>query len=96
MCAQRRVFAFRMKKAWILSHPLSAQRRLIRPESSLGAHSFCWFCHEAAQISTKVAGPRIEPATFECLLVGAPDRSRELFPEPRPVLGNVDLHGDGW
>ena len=28
VCAQRRVFAVRMKKAWVLSYPLSAQRRL--------------------------------------------------------------------
>ena len=39
-------------KAWVLSYPLSAQRRLIRlggcpgwSESSLSALSFCWFCH---------------------------------------------------
>ena len=30
-----RVFAVRMKKAWVLGYPLNAQ-------------SFCWFCHEAA------------------------------------------------
>ena len=54
-----RVFAVRMKKAWVLSYPLSAQRRLIRlggcpgwSESSLGAQPHCWFCHEAAQIRT--------------------------------------------
>ena len=53
-----RVFTVCMKKAWDLSYPLSAQQRLIRPggcpgwsESSLGAQSFCWFCHEVAQIS---------------------------------------------
>ena len=41
-----RVFAVRIKKAWVLSYPLSAQRRLIRlggctgwSESSLGAHA---------------------------------------------------------
>ena len=41
-----RVFAVRMKKAWILSYPLSAKWRLIRlvgcpdrSESSLGAHA---------------------------------------------------------
>ena len=35
-----------MKKAWFLSYPLSAQRRLSGwSESSLGAQSFCWFCH---------------------------------------------------
>ena len=50
-----RVFAVRMKKAWVLSYPLSAQRRRIRlggcpgwSESLLGAQSFCWFCHETA------------------------------------------------
>ena len=50
-----RVFAVRMKKAWVLSYPLSAQRRLIRlggcqgwSESSLGAQPHCWFCHDAA------------------------------------------------
>ena len=54
-----RVFAVRMKKVWVLSYPLSAQRRpsLIRlcgcpgwPESSLGAQSLCWFCHVAAHV----------------------------------------------
>ena len=52
-----RVFAVRLKKPWVLSYPLSAQRRLIRlgvcpswSESSLGAQSLCWFCHVAAQI----------------------------------------------
>ena len=50
-----RVFAVRMKKAWVLSYPLSAQRRLIRlvgcpgwSESSLCAQPHCWFCHIAA------------------------------------------------
>ena len=38
-----RVFAVRMKKAWVLSHPLSAQRRL-------GAQPHCWFCHIAAHL----------------------------------------------
>ena len=55
-----RVFAVRMKKPWALSYPLSAQRRLwldwadaqadLSLLTSLGAESFCWFCHEAAQI----------------------------------------------
>ena len=47
-----------MKKAWVLSYPLSTQRRLNRlgecpgwSESSLGADSFCWFCHVVAQLS---------------------------------------------
>ena len=52
-----RVFAVRVKKTWVLSYPLSAQRRLIRlggcpgwSESSLDAYSFCWFCHVAAHV----------------------------------------------
>ena len=47
-----------MRKAWTLSYPLSAQRRLwsdwadVQAElSSLGAQSFYWFCHEAAHMS---------------------------------------------
>ena len=47
-----RVFAVRMKKAWVLSYPLSAQRRLIRlvgcpgwSEYSLCVQPHCWFCH---------------------------------------------------
>ena len=43
-----------MKKPWVLSYPLSAQRRLWSDtgwsESSLGAHPFCCFCHVVAQI----------------------------------------------
>ena len=54
-----RVFAVRMKKAWVLSYPLSVKRRLwsdwadAQPNLSLRwAHMpLCWFCHEAAQIS---------------------------------------------
>ena len=55
-----RVFAVRMKKAWVHSYPLSAQRRLIRlggcqgwSESSLGAQSLCWVCHVAAHNKKK-------------------------------------------
>ena len=51
-----RVFAVRMKKAWILRlHIERTANTLIRlggctgwSESSLGAQSFCRFCHEAA------------------------------------------------
>ena len=45
-------FAVRTKKPWVLGYPLSAQRRLWSDwaESSLGAHSFCWFCHVVAHI----------------------------------------------
>ena len=63
-----RVFAVRMKKAWVLSYPLSAQWRLIRlggcpgwSESSLGAHSFCWFCYVAAQILCMLCFTQYEP-----------------------------------
>ena len=56
ICPVWSVFAVRMKKPCILSYPLSAQWRLIIlggcpdwSESLLGAQSFCWFCHEAAQ-----------------------------------------------
>ena len=54
-----------MKKPWVLSYPLSAQRRLIR----LGAHSFCCFCHVAAHIlwmltlfklTTEISGKGLE------------------------------------
>ena len=59
-----RVLAVRMKKAWVLSYPLSAhyplsvQRRLwsdwADAHADLSFHwvhrSFCWFCDEAAHI----------------------------------------------
>ena len=56
-----RVFAVRMKKAWVLSYPLSVLRRLwsdwADAQAGLSlrwAHMpLCWFCHEAAQISLK-------------------------------------------
>ena len=55
-----RVFAVRMKKAWVLSYALRAQRRLIRLDgcpgwsvSPLSAEPFCWFCDEAAQIGNE-------------------------------------------
>ena len=52
------VFAVRMKIGWILSYPVSAQRRLwtdwadAQAELSLRwvHRSFCWFCHALAQI----------------------------------------------
>ena len=48
-----RVFAVGMKKAWVLSYLLNAQRRLcpVWSESLLGAQPHCWFCHVAAQIN---------------------------------------------
>ena len=53
-----RVFAVRMKKAWILIYQMSALPKLwsdwadSKADLSLRwAHrSFCWFCHEAAHI----------------------------------------------
>ena len=53
-----RVFTVHMKKAWVLSYPVSAQWRLwsdwadaLADLSLCWAHrSFCWFCHEAAQL----------------------------------------------
>ena len=63
-----RVFAVHMKKAWALSYPLSAQRRLwsdwadAQIDLSLRwAHMpFCWFCHEAAHfVSTYFACDRV-------------------------------------
>ena len=52
-------FAVRMKKPWVLSYPLSAQRRLWSDWADAQADlsprwaqwSFCWFCHAAAQMS---------------------------------------------
>ena len=62
-----RVFAVRMKKAWVLSYPLSANI-LIRlgrcpgwSEFSLDTRSFCWFCCEMAQFySYENLGPLIK------------------------------------
>ena len=54
-----RVFTVCMKKAWVLSNPLSAQWRLLRlggcpawSESSLNTQSFCWFSHKAAHLTS--------------------------------------------
>ena len=53
-----RGFAVHMKKPWVLSYPFERTvKTLIRlggcpgwSESSLGAQSFCWFCHEVEQL----------------------------------------------
>ena len=42
------VFDVHMKRAWVLSYPLSTQWRLW---SDWAHRSFCWLCHEAAHIS---------------------------------------------
>ena len=44
-----RVFAVRMKKAWVNSYPLSAQQRLWSDWTHM---PFCWFCHETAHMYT--------------------------------------------
>ena len=63
VCAQQRVFAVRMKKAWVLSYPLSAQRKLwsdwadSQADLSLRwAHTFCWFCHVVTQMEISITG----------------------------------------
>ena len=58
-----RVFVVRMKRAWILSYPLSAQRRLwsdwADAQADLSLHwlhrPVCWFCHEAAHLFVYLA-----------------------------------------
>ena len=53
-----RVFAVHLKKACVLSYPLSAQRRLWSDWANAQADLnlcwatviFCWFCHEAAHM----------------------------------------------
>ena len=59
-----KVFAVRMKKAWVLSCPLSALWRLwsdwadVQADLSLRwVHMlFCWFCHEVAHVIFRVSG----------------------------------------
>ena len=76
-----RVFAVRMKKAWVLSYPLSAQLRLIRlggcpgwPESSLGAHAILlvlswsgsvFFTYIFAQFISQISTFRLIKAFFK-------------------------------
>ena len=51
-----RVLAVHMKKAWVLSYPLSVQRgRLRRLIWVFTGHTFCWFCHAQAQSVTAVS-----------------------------------------
>ena len=51
-----RIFSVRMKKAWVLSYPLSTQRRHWS-DSDWQAHMpFCWFCHEPAHLLTFISG----------------------------------------
>ena len=81
-----RVFAVRMKKAWVFSYPPCAQRRLwsdladAQADLSLRwAQSFCWLCHEAAHFY------------FGAYL---PVHHRTLFYRPNLfVQGNVPIRG---
>ena len=65
-----RVFAVRLKTAWVLSYPLSAQRRLwsdwayaLADLSLRWAHMpFCWVCHDAAHMSMKALNLREQSA----------------------------------
>ena len=73
-----RVFAVRMKKTWVLSYPLSAQRRLIRlggcpgwSESLLGTQSLCWFCHVAAHL--------VHAFVINIMPLGSFDHATSLF-----------------
>ena len=45
------VFAVRMKKAWVLSYPLSAQRMPRVTWVFAGCTLICWFCHVTAHIT---------------------------------------------
>ena len=74
------VFTVRMKKAWVLSYPLSTLRRLwsdwvdAQADLSLrcGHRPFCWFCHKAAHFwivtEPRSFGPNMEVL---CMLWGA-------------------------
>ena len=85
------VFAVHMKKAWLLSYPLSAQRRLIRlsgcpgwSESSLGTHSVCWFCHVVAHLVCQYLSnshPYLYPFTFQYN-----DWQKRTFDKPKKLV----------
>ena len=81
-----RVFVVRMKKAWDLSYPSSAQRRLIRldgcpgwSESSLGAQSFCWFWHMAGVLNGCAMGMKLTWHIYFDLDQGKVNGKRVLF-----------------
>ena len=64
-----RVFAVCMMKAWTLSYPFSAQRRLwsdlVDAQADLRlhwVHSFCWFCHVVAHFKNYCA---VEDSYFQ-------------------------------
>ena len=68
-----RVFAVRMKKAWVLSYPLSAQQRpwsdwvdAQADLSLLGVHTFCWFCHVKAHIPAALIFVNTSECGYAC------------------------------
>ena len=70
-CSLIRIFTVRIKKAWVLSYPLSAQRGLIRlgdAQADLSVcwthRSFCWFYHVAANFIFRNFIPRINFLTW--------------------------------
>ena len=94
-----RVFAVYMKKTWVLSYPLSAQRRLCsdwadaQADLSLcWAHMpFCWFCHVAAQVLISYEGSQFLAKLFsyivvhQMLVVFEPDHEKTC---PMPYANN--------
>ena len=72
------VFAVRMKKAWVLSYPLSAQRRLwsdwadAQADLSLcWAHMpFCWFCSALAHFRAEIRKIFIQITLLSCSMPG--------------------------
>ena len=69
-----------MKKPWVLSYPLNAQRRCPGwSETSLGARSLCWFCHVVAHINVA----HLLKGKASPLAVTVPD---ETSKQPSPSL----------
>ena len=101
VCAQRRrrstwaftslirVFAVRMKTAWVLSTERTTKTPIRLggcpgwSESSLGAHSFCWFCHVVAQIR------QMREDDFVVFTDGS------ALSNPRPTAGGAVIYLDG-
>ena len=101
------VFTVGMKKHWILSYPLSAQRRLIRlggcpgwSESLLGAQSFCWFCHEMAQILVMliitILNIGIDRPRSDCSCTFTPDCRTVVFKFQTVDKSIVASHSFWW
>ena len=71
-----------MKKPWVLSYPLSAPGW---SESSLGAHSFCWFCHVVAQLffSLSVTRKLLSDMQEKTIIIGTYKIEIHILPEAR-------------